>query len=137
MKPEEEKTVEELAVLKKRFGDSLMAFDEIYNSEILSKMGEEELLEEDVRTLLGFVTKSDALKLDLFDQVIVKNHKYTDLTKLEDHDESLDIGDDAWIVVLIENAQKKGNLTDPKVLKKILKLWPSYFVKMKLILEKI
>lgn len=137
MKPEEEKTVEELDVLKKRFGDSLMAFDEIYNSEILSKMGEEELLEEDVRTLLGFVTKSDALKLDLFDQVIVKNHKYTDLTKLEDHDESLDIGDDAWIVVLIENAQKKGNLTDPKVLKKILKLWPSYFVKMKLILEKI
>jgi len=128
----------EVLILKHRFENSLIAFDEVYNREILPKLDNDyELSEEDIIFLSRFILNSDALNDDMFKKVIEDNPKYIGLKELEDYDGSFDIVDDAWIIVFIQNSVQKDKMKDPDRLKKILKQWPRYFEKIKLILAQI
>ena len=129
---------EELAISKKRFENSLIAFNEVYDREIMPMLDDDyKLSAEDIRFLSRFMLNSDSLDEGLFTKIIEKNPKYTELKKAKDYDGSLDVADDGWILIMIQRSQKRDTITNPDRLKTILKQWPRYFEKIKLILEKI
>ena len=137
MKHEQEKQ-EELLISRRRFENSLIAFNEVYDQKILYMLDDEyKLSEEDIRFLSRFMLNSDSLNISLFEKIIDKNPKYTELIRAKNYDGSLNIGDDVWILTMIQRSQKIGTITDPNRLKAILKQWPRYFEKIKLILAEI
>src|SRR3989339_43125 len=128
----EYKGQEELLMLKMRFKNSLLAFNELYNQTILPMLeNADNLSEKDIQFLWRLIINSDAFNNDIFKRVIESNYQYI---KLKNDNIKYAVEDDATIIMMIDNFRSTGKKADSTNIKKILNTWPRYFEKIKFIL---
>ena len=131
----EYKGQEELLMLKMRFKNSLLAFNELYNQTILPMLeNADNLSEKDIQFLWRLIINSDAFNNDIFKRVIESNYQYI---KLKNDNIKYAVEDDATIIMMIDNFRSTGKKADSTNIKKILNTWPRYFEKIKFILDNI